>query len=140
MAQACVGRNFPRGVQSGRLWWRSAAGGGCGLAHGFQHVGADKDNKIWDTFHKAELTLVEGLAEFYTREFCSTLSNSHPSIIRTFDKTSMYLPEQYRKYQEWSNDYGLETVYQEFIETRRNGTCSFDEFHKGLKVTHKRLG
>lgn len=110
------------------------------LAHGFHHVGADKDDQIWETFANAEPSLLEGLAEFYTREFCKSITSIQPAILRTFDKTSKHLPVEYTKYLEWGDDFGLETIYQEFIETRRNDIRTFKEFHRGLNNTQKRLG
>ena len=109
------------------------------LAHGFHHKGADKDGVVWDKFGLAEPALVEGLAEFYTREFAQSFTNSRPSILRTFGKTAKYLPEIYKRYEQWGSEYGLETVYQAFIETRRNDIQTFDCFGQALADAGRRL-
>lgn len=109
------------------------------LAHGFHHVGADKDGLTWSTFAQCEPELVEGLAEFYTREYARSIENSRPQVLRAFKKTAAYLPEPYRRYEQWGTGHGLETVYQAFIEARRNDVRTFDAFDSGLKETGRRL-
>lgn len=109
------------------------------LAHGFHHVGTDKDNEYWTVFPSAELDLVEGLAEYYTKQFCQSVRTARPGILRAFEKTSEKLPSQYRSYQEWEADVGLETVYQAFIEARRKGIKSQEEFIRCLDKTRGRL-
>ncbi len=109
------------------------------LAHGFHHVGADKDGLIWETFSQVEPDLLEGLAEFYTREYARSIESSRPQVLRAFKKTAAYLPEPYRRYEQWGTGYGLETVYQAFIEARRNDVRSFHGFESGLKEASRRL-
>ena len=58
------------------------------LAHGFHHVGADKDGLTWNTFGQVEAALLEGLAEFYTREFSRSVQSMRPQVLRAFEKTS----------------------------------------------------
>ena len=110
------------------------------LAHGFHHVGADKDDAVWEGFEEVDAALVEGLAEYYTREFSRSVTGHRPSVLRTFEKTSKYLPEAYRRYEQWDGGSGLEAVYQAFIEARRNDIRTFDEFRKGLEEANTRLG
>lgn len=109
------------------------------LAHGFHHVGADKDGRIWDEFRAVEPELVEGLAEFYTREYARSIESSRPQVLRAFKKTAKYLPECYRRYEQWGDDHGLETVYQAFIEARRNGVKAFGDFEQSLNGAGHRL-
>ena len=109
------------------------------LAHGFHHVGADKDGLTWKTFSQVEPELVEGLAEFYTREYARSIESSRPQVLRAFKKTVAYLPEPYRRYEQWGAGHGLETVYQAFIEARRNDVRTFDAFENGLKEAGHRL-
>jgi len=110
------------------------------LAHGFHHVGADKDGFAWDRFGLVESALVEGLAEFYTREFCRGVQGTRPQVLRAFNKTANYLPDEYRRYEQWNEGHGLETIYQAFIEARRNDVKSFEEFGRYLTMSAKRLG
>ncbi len=110
------------------------------LAHGFHHVGSDKDGEHWQTFGCVEFALVEGLAEYYTREFARTIAGDSPHVLRAFEKTSKYLPEEYRRYEEWGEGFGLEAVHQAFIEARRNDVRGFDEFQEGLHRADQRLG
>ena len=109
------------------------------LAHGFHHVGADKDGFNWNAFGRVEPALLEGLAEFYTREFSRSVQGSRPQVLRAFDKTSAYLPEAYQRYEQWGTKHGLETVYQAFIESRRNDILTFDDFVQGLVEAGRRL-
>ena len=109
------------------------------LAHGFQHVGADKDEVIWDNFEHVEPDLVEGLAEFYARVFAESVIGSRPTVLETFDKTSEYLPEAYRRYEQWALSVGLETVYQALVQVRRNDVRTFDAFELALDDAAQRL-
>ena len=109
------------------------------LAHGFHHVGADKDGLTWNTFGQVEAALLEGLAEFYTREFSRSVQSARPQVLRAFEKTSGYLPEAYRRYEQWSTGHGLEIVYQAFIEARRTDIQTFDVFGQGLMEAGRRL-
>lgn len=109
------------------------------LAHGFHHAGADKDGVSWKTFASVEPALVEGLAEYYTRSFVRTVVASRPNALRTFEKASRYLPETYRRYERWPEGLGLETVYQAFIETRRNDIRTFATFEQRLDQAGSRL-
>ena len=109
------------------------------LAHGFHHIGADKDGQTWMEFSQVELELVEGLAEFYTREYARSIEGSRPEVLRAFKKTANYLPDPYRRYEQWGSERGLETVYQAFIEARRNDIRTFDAFENGLKEAGRRL-
>ena len=110
------------------------------LAHGFHHVGADKDGYTWRTFSQVEIGLVEGLAQFYTRQYASSIESSRPQVLRAFKKTEHYLPEPYRRYEQWGTGYRLESVYQAFIEARRNDMRTFVDFENCLKETGRRLG
>lgn len=109
------------------------------LAHGFHHVGADKDGHTWEKFWEVEPALVEGLAEFYTREYARSIESSRPQVLRAFDKTSAFLPPCYRRYEQWGGGHGLETVYQAFIEARRSGVRTFDGFERSLNEAGQRL-
>ncbi len=109
------------------------------LAHGFHHVGADKDGFTWRTFSRVESELVEGLAEFYTREYARSIESSRPQVLSAFIKTAAYLPAPYRRYEKWGDGHGLETVYQAFIEARRNDVRTFDAFEMGLTDAGLRL-
>ncbi len=44
------------------------------LAHAFHHIGEDKDGYTWETMPNIELSLVEGLAEYYTCEFAKSVN------------------------------------------------------------------
>ena len=54
-------------------------------------------------------------------------------------ETSGYLPEAYRRYEQWSTGHGLEIVYQAFIEARRTDIQTFDVFGQGLTEAGRRL-
>jgi len=109
------------------------------LAHGFHHVGRDKDGFIWNEFSKAEPSLVEGLAEFYTREFARSVEITRPTVLQAFKKTARFLSPEYRRYEQWGDTLSHEAVYQAFIETRRSGVLGFEEFERGLARTSVRL-
>ena len=109
------------------------------LAHGFHHVGADKDERIWEIFREVEPELVEGLAEFYTREYARSIESSRPQVLRAFEKTADHLPEYYSRYEQWGEEHGLETVYQAFIEARRTGVKTIGDFEQGLNGAGHRL-
>lgn len=58
------------------------------LAHAYTHLGKDIDGQQWDTeaFAKSSLSIVEGLAQFYTEVVCRRLSERHPDAFAAYKK------------------------------------------------------
>src|SRR6185369_13202635 len=56
------------------------------LVHAYTHVGSDIDGEQWEAnaFAEAELTIVEGLAEFYTAIVCKKLEGKLPGLSNAF--------------------------------------------------------
>jgi hypothetical protein len=53
------------------------------LAHAYTHLGRDIDGKRWDTeeFARADLNIVEGIAQFYTEVVSRKLEPRNPAVL-----------------------------------------------------------
>jgi hypothetical protein len=81
------------------------------LSHAFTHLGQDLDGYQWDTdtFIRAELTTIEGLAQFYTELIVKKLQPSLPTIDRVFADLLQHQPQPYHKHKEWLKQGGQNT-------------------------------
>lgn len=100
------------------------------LAHGYNHIGRDKDGEYWKSFMNTDDYLAEGLAQYYTQRFLKQYQHREVNLLTTFERTIDFQPEAYSIFQEW--DATLEQVYRAFIEARRNDLNSHQEFKEVL--------
>ena len=106
------------------------------LAHYYSHAGVDADKRNWhiDAFCAADVCVVEGLAQFWTKELCSRqdshfgLLSSH-STLECFQELLAYQSEPYRCFQEWlpSHQRRIESVRGAMLKIRE-GSGKYDEF------------
>lgn len=97
------------------------------LAHGYNHIGRDKDGYYWSSFQQADVYLAEGLAQYYTDNFINKYHFKRHSLLQTFDKTLELQPEPYGCFKDW-NTSSPEVVYRAFIEARRNQMNIYKDF------------
>lgn len=100
------------------------------LAHGYNHIGLDKDNEQWERFGYAENNIVEGLAQYYTQSFIANYAYKNGLLPIVFEKLMSFQPEPYTIFKNW--DISLERIYRAFIETRRNNICNYADFEVKL--------
>ena len=73
------------------------------LAHAYTHLGRDVDGNSWETeaFGKAELSVVEGLAQYYTGCLCVRLKERLPAALDAYQKLLGMQGDCYRAHESW---------------------------------------
>ena len=74
------------------------------LAHAYSHLGRDIDGKKWETegFARADLNIVEGIAQFYTEVVTRKLETRNPSVLPAYEKLTEIQRGPYRVHEEWA--------------------------------------
>lgn len=109
------------------------------LAHGYTHLGYDKDGNRWETepFLKADRRITEGFAQIYT---FFLLKDYFPSALRIFNRMLRHSPIQYVDFMSWfdSNDKILyEKTRRLLLITRNKQIVEYSEFKEVLKKIKK---
>lgn len=107
------------------------------LAHGYNHLGIDKDNYYWENFWRTESALAEGLAQYYTSQFIEKHQIKNPRGMEIFELLLKYQNSDYTSFQTWSAT--PEKIYAAFIETRRNNITRCEDFLSYLTGAKARL-
>jgi hypothetical protein len=99
------------------------------LAHAYTHRGFNIDGKQWDTddFAHADLVIVEGLAQFYTREYCTSLEGSFPEPRQAFNKLLGMQAAVYSAQEAWEpdRDDAREVIRACMLSTRAYGIRNY---------------
>jgi len=113
------------------------------LAHAYTHQGKDIDAESWDTaaFSRADLRIVEGIAQFYTQVVCERLAAVTPGPLTAFKKLLELQPDQYRVHQEWTRgeERAGEITRACLIATRSRRICTYDEYVDQLERIRKEI-
>jgi hypothetical protein len=74
------------------------------LAHAYSHLGRDIDGKRWETeaFSRADLNIVEGIAQFYTGVVSRKLETRNPSVLPAYKRLTDIQQGPYRVHEEWA--------------------------------------
>jgi hypothetical protein len=74
------------------------------LAHAYGHLGRDIDGKKWETeaFARADLNIVEGIAQFYTEVVSRKLETRNPPVLPAHQKLTEIQQGPYRVHEEWA--------------------------------------
>lgn len=107
------------------------------LAHGYTHIGYDKDGQFWENFSETEDLLAEGLAQYFTEKFIEKYHNRDYRMKECFEYLLRYQSEPYSIHKTWDATY--EQVFSAFIETRRVKNNSYLKFSKMLKESKLRI-
>lgn len=106
------------------------------LAHAYTHLGRDIDGTSWDTaaFAAAELPIVEGLAQFYTRQVCKQLRSRIPGVQTAFETLLQHQSEPYTVFEGWTDDHERagEIVRFAMIDCRSHGIEIYRDFEQKL--------
>jgi hypothetical protein len=105
------------------------------LAHGYTHIGFDKDGNYWNTddFNHCDLKIVEGFAQFYTEMLCRDYFDQATSAFNAL------LSKQSTEYTEYKNWFGVkepdkyEKARRILLKTRRSKITKYDEFSHCLE-------
>lgn len=102
------------------------------LAHAYSHLGRDIDNEVWDTdqFAGTDLSVVEGLAQFYTQTVCSRLAPRFPAANKAYEALLAKQSGPYTAHRQWVDDdeRGGEIVRVAMIECRSRGVQRAKDF------------
>lgn len=106
------------------------------LAHYYSHEGTDADGKSWDTgaFCSSDIHVIEGMAQFWTKELCTRQKNrlgilSSHSALESFQQLLKHQSEPYLCFQKWllGHRRKIESVRGAMLKIReRNG--GYDKF------------
>ena len=107
------------------------------LAHGYNHLGIDKDNYHWENFWDTDDYLAEGLAQYYTLEFLEKHLLKIPKGIEVFEFLLSHQSAPYKSFETW--EASPEKIYSAFIEARRNMIFKNDDFLTLLAGAKKRI-
>ena len=107
------------------------------LAHAYTHLGRDIDNERWATAHfaGAELDIIEGLAQFYTKVICTRLQDRMPTALQAFETLLKEQSGPYTAHLKWveGDERGGEIVRVSMIECRTKGITTSSGFSEAIK-------
>lgn len=110
------------------------------LAHAYTHLGRDIDGDRWDTeaFARADLDIVEGLAQFYTGVVCDKLDQRMPAAKLAYDRLLELQAAPYSVHRDWTqqNEAGGEIVRVSMIQARSNSEERYEVF-RGILEWHR---
>ena len=121
------------------------------LAHAYTQLGSDIEGYRWrvEEFWKAERSLIEGLAQYYTERVLTRLASRgapFAEALETFTSLLQHQSVEYTHYQDWTDhpssasDADQEAVRTAMLEARRTDKGTLSEFKKRLAEARRRLG
>ena len=115
------------------------------LAHAYTHLGFDIDNRDWKTkdFAGADVSLVEGLAQFYTEVICEQIESRLPTAKIAFQNLLKNQSEVYKEHKNWStnrdSEHVGETVRISMLECRSKGIRNIGQFREIVERSQENL-
>ncbi len=115
------------------------------LAHAYTHKGQDIDGQRWDggnAFALSDLSVVEGLAQFFTAQCCKDMGTRHPLAVSTYEILLNNQPAAYQIQTEWVNDHhgsSSEIVRFSMLECRTLAKVDHDSFTAALAENRARM-
>lgn len=114
------------------------------LAHAYTHLGFDTASGQWNTkaFADADLSIVEGLAQFYTGAVAERVRPRSPSVEKAFKALLRLQEGPYLAHLGWSekDENAGEAVRHAMVETRSQELIHHSEFLKSLDAARKEVG
>lgn len=102
------------------------------LAHAYTHCGKDIDGTTWKTkdFSDADVHIVEGLAQFYTKTVCEKLAARFPAALEAYQALLQTQSPVYTEHEHWIKDHPhlKEAVRFSMIQCRSKGIVDYGEF------------
>lgn len=104
------------------------------LAHAFTQLGADTDGARWQVadFDRAELGLVEGLAQYYTHRVLEHRKADNPGPWAAYESLLRRQSDAYQTHRAWIDHCSPEAVRRALVETRRWREEKLEDFHRRL--------
>lgn len=106
------------------------------LAHAYTHMGLDIDGNEWRTenFANADLSIVEGLAQFYTAVICTKMKSQFPEAHYAYEQLLEIQSGPYLCHIDWGENLQEtgEIVRASMIRCRSTGIEAYGEFKDAL--------
>ena len=111
------------------------------LAHAYTQLGADIDGRRWPAhvFAKAETSLKEGLAQYYTARVLQRLERRYGGALKVYKALLRGQPEAYTSHVSWVKDFSPEAVRLAMLEVRRSKEGKLVDFNRRLDEAQKNL-
>jgi len=111
------------------------------LAHAYTQLGADIEGRRWPSreFDRAEVDLVEGLAQYYAWQTLNRLSRKFPGALKTFDSLLAKQSSPYHAHVPWLEHFTAEAVRRAMIEARRWREGSLEHYERRLVQAAEQL-
>ncbi|MGD9588733.1 MAG: hypothetical protein AB7Q37_03365 [Pyrinomonadaceae bacterium] len=108
------------------------------LAHAYTHLGYDIDGENWNTeaFAKANVFIVEGLAQWYTAEVCTNIGGRNYDIYDAYEKdvNNYHAESPYSIHQVWEGGFKVqkEVVRLAMLKCRKQRITDYEGFENLL--------
>ncbi len=109
------------------------------VAHAFHHKGKDSDGVVWDDMNRANINIIEGLAQYYTERFVDLYSSRYPSLRKSYETMLSCQSGPYRIHLDWAKSYKKEHVKNALLAIRRNGQHDYSAFERLLNNARENL-
>ncbi len=112
------------------------------LAHAYTHQGFEIDGTQWNSsrFRRADKSVREGLAQYFTHLFLTSKQDMFPGAFEVFEKLLGKQADCYSAHTDWVENHTAEHVRRAMLEARRsNEAVTTDKFQEMLKSAKKAL-
>lgn len=114
------------------------------LAHAYTHLGFDIDDLTWstDVFAETDISIVEGIAQFYTGAVCRGLKKKMPDTHEAYRQLLTKQSGPYKVHLEWvsQDEAGGEAVRFALLQCRRHNIADYGKFHDLVEEHKKNMG
>jgi hypothetical protein len=112
------------------------------LAHAYTQLGADIEGRRWpaESFVNAEVSVKEGLAQYYTHRVLHRLERRYGGALNIFKMMLPRQPEPYRAHEMWIRESSPEAIRRAMIEMRRWKEGKLVDFNRRLALAQQELG
>lgn len=112
------------------------------LTHAYSHLGADTDGNRWgdQSFCDSEVSIKEGIAQYYTEKIVRWLGQRHIEGPRhAYEQLLKIQGAEYRIHEKWTKEYSPESVRAAVIECRNSNVTVTTEFVELMEMAKHRL-
>lgn len=112
------------------------------LAHAYHHMGRDNDGNMWVEMRGADISIKEGLAQYYSCLFAEEQKSIFPGIFKAYQDLLAHQEGPYVVHKDWFK-YKKEAIKAAMIMLRVNERIELKKFIENIKdfdekLTHKK--
>jgi len=104
------------------------------LSHAYTHIGYDIDGNRWsdEGFKNSDLSVVEGLAQYYTERVLSRLEHKIPGGLDAYEKLLEKQNKAYKAHKIWIDEIkaSSESIRETLIQIRNKKNISLEQFNE----------